>query len=94
MPSIDRLDADIREDMIQRLKRIEGQARGIQKMIDEGRDCSDVMTQISAMRSASHSLSTELLEEFALHCLRNPDEYPSPEKAVAQMVSMVSRLTR
>jgi DNA-binding FrmR family transcriptional regulator len=52
------------------------------------------MTQISAMRSASHSLSTELLEEFALHCLRNPDEYPSPEKAVAQMVSMVSRLTR
>jgi DNA-binding FrmR family transcriptional regulator len=52
------------------------------------------MQQIAAMRAATNSLSTQLLEEFALHCLRNAEEFPSPEKAVAQLVSMVTRLTR
>lgn len=94
MTTIASLDASTRDDVIQRLKRIEGQARGIQKMVEEGRDCQEIMNQISAMRSASHALSTELLEEFALHCLRNPESFPSPEKAVAQMVGMVARMTR
>jgi DNA-binding FrmR family transcriptional regulator len=94
MTSISNLDAATRDDVIQRLKRIEGQARGIQKMVDEGRDCEQIMNQLAAIRAATQSLSAELLEEFALHCLRNPDRYPSPEKAVAQMVGMVTRLTR
>lgn len=94
MTSIARLDEASRADIVQRLKRIEGQARGIQKMVDDGRECQDIMQQMSAMRAATHALSTQLLEEFALHCLSNPDEYPSPEKAVAQMIGMVTRLTR
>lgn len=94
MTSIHQLDATIRADVIQRLKRIEGQARGIQRMVDEGRDCQEIMHQLMALKAATHGLSTELLEQFALHCLRNQDEFPSPEQTVAQLVSMVSRLTR
>lgn len=94
MTSISRLDPAIQGDLIQRLKRIEGQARGIQRMVEEGRDCQDIMHQIVAIRAATHALSTELLEQFALHCLHNRDEFRSPEQAVANMVSMVSKLTR
>ena len=50
-----------RRAAIVRLKRIEGQARGIARMIDEGRDCLDVLTQIAAMRAATDALATELL---------------------------------
>lgn len=94
MTSINQLSAATRDDIIQRLKRIEGQARGIQRMVEEGRDCQDIMNQIVAMRAATHSLSIELLEHAALHCLRNAEEYGSPDQAVAQMVGFVSRLTR
>jgi DNA-binding FrmR family transcriptional regulator len=94
MPSITTLSADDRDDFVARLKRIEGQARGIQKMIDDGRDCLDVMQQLSATRSAINSLSAEMLEAFALHCLRHPEEFSSPDTAVEQMVQAVVRSAR
>ncbi len=94
MPGSDRLDPRACEDIVQRLKRIEGQARGIQRMVDEGRDCHDIMTQMAAMRAATQSVTIRMLEEFALHCLRNPDEFASPEQSVADMIGVVTRLTR
>jgi len=94
MPGSDQLDPRACEDIVQRLKRIEGQARGIQRMVDEGRDCHDIMTQMVAMRAATQAVSVRMLEEFALQCLRQPEEFASPEKAVADMISMVTRMTR
>lgn len=94
MTSIAHLDEMTQKEIIQRLKRIEGQARGIQKMVEEERDCEEIMNQIAAMRAASHALSIQLLEQFALHCLKNTEDFPSMEKAVHQMVSVVSKLTR
>lgn len=91
MPSIHNLPAEERADLIARLKRIEGQARGIQGMIDEGRDCEDILNQVSAIRAATTALSGELLETFALHCLRHPEEFPSAEKAVEQAVRALVR---
>lgn len=88
------LDTVARDQILQRLKSIEGQARGIQRMVEDRRSCQEIMDQITAMRAASHALSVQLLEEFALHCLRNADDFPSFEQAVAQMVSVVSKLTR
>jgi len=77
--------------MIARLKRVEGQARGIQKMIEEGRDCVDVMNQVAAARAAITALSGEMLEAFALRCLQHPEEFPSPEKAIEQAVRALVR---
>ena len=88
------LDVEVRAQILQRLKSIEGQARGIQRMVEDQRSCQDVMDQIAAMRAASHALSIQLLEEFALHCLRSSDDFPSFEQAVAQMIGVVSKLTR
>jgi DNA-binding FrmR family transcriptional regulator len=91
MPSITTLSPEDRADFVARLKRIEGQARGIQAMIAGDRDCLDVMQQVSAVKSAVNSLSAEMLEAFALHCLRHPEEFSSPDAAVEQMVRAVVR---
>lgn len=86
MASINNLHPDERAELIARLKRIEGQTKGIQRMVEDGRDCVEVMNQIAAVKAATNALSAEMLEMFALRCLRHPEEFPSPEAAVEQMV--------
>lgn len=91
MPSIDRIPTEERTEMVARLKRIEGQAKGIQKMVDEGRDCVEVLDQVASIKAAVNALSGEMLEAFALHCLAHPEDFPSREKAIEQMVRVVVR---
>jgi len=91
MASISNLSAAERDDIVQRLKRIEGQARGVQKMVDDGRDCGDILTQLASIRAAINSLNGELLETYLLRCMQNPNEFGSPEKAVKQAVRALVR---
>ena len=91
MASISNLSAAERDDIVQRLKRIEGQARGVQKMVDDGRDCGDILTQLASIRAAVSSLNGELLEAYLLRCVQNPEEFGSPEKAVQQAVRALVR---
>lgn len=94
MPTLEQLDDTIRNDLIERLKRIEGQARGIQRMIEDGRDCEQVVNQVSAMKAATHALSGRMLEAWALFCLDNPDEFSSRERAISEMVRVVTTAAR
>jgi DNA-binding FrmR family transcriptional regulator len=94
MPSIDRLPADERAEIVNRLKRIEGQAKGIYKMVEEGRDCIAILNQVASVKAAVHALSGEMLEMFALHCLSHPEDFPSAEKAIEEMVRVVVRTGR
>ncbi len=94
MASISNFPESQRENLVSRLKKIEGQTRGIQKMIDDGRDCQAILDQMASVKSAVASLNGEMLEAFALYCLRNTDEYPSPEAAVQHMVKTMIRHTR
>lgn len=94
MASISELPSDARADMIARLKRIEGQARGIQKMLEDGRDCSDVINQIAAVKAATNALSVEALEAFALHCFRTAASSERPEEAVSEAVRALVRAGR
>ena len=57
------------EDITRRLRRIEGQARGIQKMLEEGRDCEEMLTQTMAMRSALDNVGARLMEYHLDRCL-------------------------
>ncbi len=91
MASISNLSATERDDIVQRLKRIEGQARGVQKMVDDGRECGDILTQIAAIRAAVSSLNGELLEAYLRRCIQNPDEFGSPDKAIQQAVRALVR---
>ena len=54
--------------ILKRLRRIEGQVRGIQKMVDEDRYCADIMTQISSVHEALRSVSRELMRNHLKHC--------------------------
>lgn len=59
--------------VINRLKRAEGQLRGIQKMIDEGKECEAVVTQLSAVISSIDSIKGIVVAENLKYCLTNPD---------------------
>ncbi|MCI6207504.1 MAG: metal-sensitive transcriptional regulator [Corynebacterium glucuronolyticum] len=54
-----------------RLKRIEGQVRGIQRMIDEDKYCIDILTQVSAVNSALKGVGLQLLDDHMRHCVKN-----------------------
>ncbi len=58
-----------KEDYLKRLRRIEGQARGLQRMVEEEQYCIDILTQVSAMTKALRAVSLGLLEEHLSHCV-------------------------
>jgi DNA-binding FrmR family transcriptional regulator len=60
-----------KDDYLKRLRRIEGQVRGLQRMIEEDTYCIDVLTQIAAATKALQSVSVGLLDEHVRHCVRN-----------------------
>ena len=62
------VDADVKERNVKRLRRVEGQVRGIQKMVEEDRYCADIMTQISAVHEALRSVGRELMRNHLKHC--------------------------
>lgn len=63
------VDADARERNLRRLKRIEGQVRGLQKMVEEDRYCPDIMTQISSVNEALRAVGRELMKNHLRHCV-------------------------
>jgi DNA-binding FrmR family transcriptional regulator len=62
------VDPDAKERNLKRLRRIEGQVRGLQKMVEEDRYCADVMTQISSVHEALRSVGRELMRNHLKHC--------------------------
>ena len=62
------VDPDAKERNLNRLRRIEGQVRGLQKMVDEDRYCADVMTQIASVHEALRAVGRELMRNHLKHC--------------------------
>jgi len=58
-----------KDDYLKRLRRIEGQARGLQKMVEEDKYCIDILTQVSAITKALQSVALGLLDEHLNHCV-------------------------
>jgi DNA-binding FrmR family transcriptional regulator len=63
-------------------------------MIDDGRDCLEIIDQLSSIKAAVSGLSMEMVETFALYCLNNPDEFGTARDAVAQAVRTLARAGR
>lgn len=57
--------------MLARMRRIEGQARGVQRMISEERDCLEILNQLASLRSAAYAASVELTEQYAIKCVHD-----------------------
>jgi DNA-binding FrmR family transcriptional regulator len=60
-----------KDDYLKRLRRIEGQVRGLQRLVDEDTYCIDILTQISAVTKALQSVAVGLLEQHVRHCVRD-----------------------
>ena len=65
------VDGDAKERNLKRLRRIEGQVRGVHKMIEEDRYCADVLTQISSIHEALRAVQRELMRNHLKHCAAN-----------------------
>ena len=75
-----------------RLKRIEGQVRGIERMVEDERYCIDILTQISAIQAALDKVGLRLLEHHAAHCVVGPDDPAVRAEKTGEMMAAVTRL--
>jgi len=93
MPETTRGYSADKDKLTTRLARIEGQVRGVAKMVDEDRYCIDVLTQISAIQAALDKVALGLLDGHARHCLVEGHGGPvDPDERVAELMGAVGRL--
>ena len=85
-----------KDDYLKRLRRIEGQARGLQRMVDEEQYCIDILTQVSAMTKALQSVALGLLDEHLSHCVVQAAQAGGPEadEKVREASEAIARLVR
>jgi DNA-binding FrmR family transcriptional regulator len=83
---------DGKEEVLARLKRIEGQIRGLQRMVEEDKYCIDILTQISAASNALKKVAVGLLEDHMRHCIANRTE--KDRDMIAEAAAAVDRLVK
>lgn len=90
------VDADAKERNRKRLRRIEGQVRGLQKMVDEDRYCADILTQISSVHEALRSVGRELMRNHLKHCAASAISSGEPEASAMydELVDMMYKHSR
>jgi len=82
-----------KDPLLKRLRRVEGQVRGLQAMIAADRHCIDVLTQIAAVQAALDKVALNLLDDHARHCMTHgPPE--AQDERTAELMSAVARLMR
>ncbi len=82
-----------KEQLLDRLRRIEGQVRGVASMVQEDRYCIDVLTQINAVRAALDKVALGLVDEHVRHCLVGGHGGPTdPEAQAAELMGAVGRM--
>jgi DNA-binding FrmR family transcriptional regulator len=84
-----------KDQLLTRLNRIEGQVRGVSRMVEEDRYCIDVLTQIGAIQAALDKTALGLLDGHARHCLAGEGEGPdTPEEQADELMGAIGRLLR
>ena len=83
-----------KDQLLNRLKRIEGQVRGIEGMVDDDRYCIDIITQISAVQAALDKVALGLLDDHARHCIIGGAAGDRPEELTSELMAAVGRLMR
>lgn len=78
-----------KKKLLTRLRRIEGQVRGIQKMVEDDRYCIDIMMQINAIHSGMKQVSYSLLEDHANHCVMDAIDSGDGKEAVKELIDVI-----
>ena len=88
---------EIKQGCLKRLQRIEGQVRGLTRMVDEDRYCIDVVTQISAVRAALRRVEEEILRDHVAHCVEHAitsGDKADQRRKVAELMDVIGRADR
>lgn len=83
-----------KEVLIKRLKRIEGQVKGIQNMVEEERYCVDILTQISAVRSAVNKVGTIILENHMKGCVTESIKEGNSEDMIQELMATINKFVK
>lgn len=82
-----------KKDLQDRLRRIEGQVRGIQRMVDEDQYCIDVLTQLSSVTAALKAVGMGLLDEHVRHCVKDSIDQGTSDEKVEELLAAVARFS-
>ncbi len=88
------LKEEIQGNILARLKKIEGQIRGLQAMVSESRECDQSLAQVRAAQSALKSVSKLVIKSYLLKCYHEISSKPSPEQMLERLDKVVSVLTK
>ncbi|MDD3706263.1 MAG: metal-sensitive transcriptional regulator [Clostridiaceae bacterium] len=83
-----------KEDILNRMKKIEGQTKGIQKMIMEDKCCGDIMVQISAIRSAINKVGGLIMDRYIKQCMKESLEDQNSEKRIEEVIETIVRYVK
>lgn len=90
-------DAETKSKLTNRLSRIEGQVRGVARMVEEDRYCIDILTQVQAVRAALARVETELLKDHLDHCIEGAivsGDAEEQRRKASELIDLLSRATR
>jgi len=88
---------DAKTSVLKRLKRVEGQVRGLSRMVEEDRYCIDVITQVAAVRAALRGVEEEILRDHVGHCVEHAiasGNKSEQRKKVAELMDVLGRTSR
>lgn len=88
------MQTETRKKVIARLKRIEGQVRGVQRMIAEEADCGEILNQIAAIKSAVHHAGVIMFENHAQECISKSLEQADHEQTFEEIVRVMGRFIK
>jgi CsoR family transcriptional regulator, copper-sensing transcriptional repressor len=83
-----------KDQLLKRLRRVEGQVRGVQGMVDDDRYCIDVLTQISAIQAALDKVALGLLDEHVHHCVMGAEDPEERQAKTDELMTAVGRMMR
>ena len=83
-----------KDDYLRRLRRIEGQARGLQRMVEQEQYCIDILTQVAAMTKALQAVAIGLVEDHLRHCVVDAATSGDAEAKVSEAAAAIGRLVR
>jgi CsoR family transcriptional regulator, copper-sensing transcriptional repressor len=83
-----------KDDVQNRLRKIEGQVRGLQRMVDEDTYCIDVLTQVNSVIAALRAVGLGLLDDHVRHCVRESIEQGKGDEKVEELMAAVSRFSK
>ena len=82
-----------KKDLQDRLRRIEGQVRGIQRMVDQDQYCIDILTQLNSVTAAVKAVGMGLLDEHVRHCVKDSIDQGNSDEKVEELLAAVARFS-